>query len=101
MQEDILTGVLIEETWLTLEQISAASRIEPAWLLAHAEEGLFPQAERISGMWRFSGAAALRAQRMHRIERDFDAIPELAALVADMQEELDAMRTQLHLLRKP
>ena len=101
MQEDILSGVLIDEAWLTLEQLAAACRVEPAWLLAHAEEGLLPQAERLSETWRFSDKTVLRAQRMYRVEHDFDAIPELAALVADMQEEMDAMRTQLYLLRKP
>jgi chaperone modulatory protein CbpM len=32
---------------------------------------------------------------MRQIERDFDAAPELAALVADLLEEMDALRTQL------
>jgi len=32
---------------------------------------------------------------MHRIERDFDAAPELAALVADLLEELEALRARL------
>lgn len=32
---------------------------------------------------------------MLQIERDFDAAPELAALVADLLEELDRLRAQL------
>jgi chaperone modulatory protein CbpM len=32
---------------------------------------------------------------MHRIERSFDAAPELAALVADLLEELEALRARL------
>jgi chaperone modulatory protein CbpM len=32
---------------------------------------------------------------MRRIERDFDAVPELAALVADLEEEIDALRARL------
>jgi chaperone modulatory protein CbpM len=46
-------------------------------------------------VWRFSSACLLRARRMHQIERDFDAVPELAALVADMLEEMDALRARL------
>jgi len=38
-----------------------------------------------------------RARRMRTLERDFDAVPELAALVADLLEERDALRA--HLLR--
>ena len=32
---------------------------------------------------------------MRAIERDFDAVPELAALVADMLEEVDLLRARL------
>lgn len=32
---------------------------------------------------------------MYQIERDFDAVPELAALVADLLEEMDELRVRL------
>jgi chaperone modulatory protein CbpM len=32
---------------------------------------------------------------MARLERDFDAVPELAALVADLEDELAAVRARL------
>lgn len=94
-KEDILIGSLLEETWLTVEQIAALSATEPQWLLAQLEAGLIPQAVSVAGVWRFSGTALARARRMRQIERDFDAVPELAALVADMLEELDTLRAQL------
>lgn len=90
--DDILTGSLMEASWLTLEQVAAACRVEPDWLARHIDEGLFPHVESIAGTWRFSGASLVRARRMRQIERDFDAVPELAALVADLLEELDALR---------
>lgn len=92
--DDILIGSLLEESWLTLEQLAAACLVEPAWLLRHIEEGLFPHAECVAGTWRFSGASLLRARRMRQLERDFDAVPELAALVADMLEEIDSLRSR-------
>ena len=99
-EEDILMGSLMEDSWLTLEQVAAACAVEPAWLVCHLEEGLFPHAESVAGVWRFSGPALLRARRMRQMERDFDAVPELAALVADMLEEMDELRTQLRCLGK-
>lgn len=93
--DDILTGALLEDCWLTLEQVAAACDAEPDWLLRHLDEGLLPQAESVAGVWRLSTAGLLRARRMRRIERDFDAVPELAALVADLLEELDALRARL------
>lgn len=93
--DEILIGTLMEDSWLTLEQVAAACRVEPAWLIRHLDAGLFPHAESVAGIWRFSGAALARARRMRQIERDFDAVPELAALVADLLEEMDALRARL------
>lgn len=98
--DEILVGCLMEDSWLTLEQIAAACAVEPAWLLRHIDEGLFPRAESVAGVWRFSGASLLRARRMRQMERDFDAVPELAALVADLLEEVDAMREQLRRIER-
>lgn len=93
--DDIVSGSLMEDSWLALEQVAAACGVEPAWLLRHLEEGLFPLAESVAGTWRFSGVCLLRARRMRQLERDFDAVPELAALVADLLDELDEMRARL------
>lgn len=94
-EEDILIGSLMEETWLTLEQVAAACTVEPGWLLRHIKDGLFPHAESVAGVWRFSGPALQRARRMRQLERDFEAVPELAALVADLLEEMDTLRARL------
>ncbi|MHB1084037.1 MAG: chaperone modulator CbpM [Thiobacillus sp.] len=93
--DDILIGSLMDDSWLTLEQVAAACRVEPVWLIHHIEDGFFPHAESVAGTWRFSGVSLLRARRMRQLERDFDAVPELAALMADLLEELDVLRTQL------
>lgn len=93
--DDLLIGTLLEESWLTLEQLAAACQVEPDWLLHHIDDGFFPDVQQMTGIWRFSANMVLRARRMRQLERDFDAVPELAALVADMLEEMDAMRERL------
>lgn len=93
--DDVFEGQLLEDAWLTLEQVASACAAEPEWLLRHLEEGLLPQARSEAGVWRLSGVVLVRARRMRRIERDFDAVPEMAALVADMLEEMDALRARL------
>ncbi len=93
-KEDFLVGSLLDDSWLTLEQMAAACTVEPDWLICHIEEGLFPHAECLAGSWRFSSASLRRAQRMRQLERDFEAGPELAALVADLLEEMDELRAQ-------
>lgn len=94
-EREALEGQLLEEAWLTLEQVAAACPVEPEWLTRHLEEGYFPQARSVAGVWRFSTASLARARRMRRLERDFDAVPEMAALVADLLEEMDELRARL------
>lgn len=93
--EDCLIGSPLDDGGLSLEQVAAAGMVEPAWLLARLEEGLFPHAASVAGVWHFSATAILRARRMYQLERDFDAVPELAALVADLHEEIEQLRVEL------
>jgi chaperone modulatory protein CbpM len=95
LDEDILIGSLMEDSWLTIEQAAKACSVDPDWLLGHIQEGLFPHAESVAGVWRFSAASILRARRMRDLERNFEAVPELAALMADLLEELDCLRARL------
>ncbi|MDM7322956.1 MAG: chaperone modulator CbpM [Gammaproteobacteria bacterium] len=97
-EDDVLIGTLLSDGGLTLEQMAAACNVEADWLLARLEAGLFPHAESVDGVWRFAEDAIIRARRMHSLERDFDAVPELAALVADLLEEMDRLRRRLHCL---
>ncbi|MBT9568484.1 MAG: MerR family transcriptional regulator [Thiobacillus sp.] len=92
---ETLTGTLLDDADLTLEQVATACLVEPAWLIGHIEADLFPQVEHVAGRWCFTPAALVRARRMHALERDFDAVPELAALMADLLEEMDTLRTRL------
>lgn len=98
-QDEIYVGVLVEESWLPLEQVAAACAVEPAWLVHRIEQGLLPGATSISGTWHLSTNSLQRARRMHQVERDFDAVPELAALVGDMLDELDTLRRKLRQLQ--
>ena len=86
---------ILEDACLTLEQLCAACALERDWLIRHVEEGLIPVSGTVVTEWRFTTAHLARARRMREIERAFDAVPELAALVADMLEEMDELRARL------
>ena len=66
--------------------------------LGRIAEGLVPPPERMGGIWRLSGTMVARIRRTRQVERDFDAFPELAALVADLLEEMDDLRAQIRRL---
>ena len=86
---------ILEGTCLTLEQLCAAAALDRDWLVRHVEEGLIPASGTLVAEWRFSVVHVTRARRMHEIERTYEAAPELAALVADLLEELDELRARL------
>jgi chaperone modulatory protein CbpM len=92
MDRELATGVLLEEACLTVEQVASACAVETAWVVRLVHEGLFAPMGGQEAEWRFGSAALTRARRIRDIERTFDAVPELAALVADMLEELDELR---------
>lgn len=92
---EIMFTAIVEDTYLTVEQLATLCAVEPEWVLQHIEDGLLSPAKFESGGWCFSSVELTRAKRIVAIERNFDALPELAALVADMQEEMDQLRRQL------
>ena len=85
--------------FLTLEQLCSVCALERDWLVVRVREGLVPvtgAAESDSDLeWRFTTTTLARVRRMREIERTYDAAPELAALVADLLEEMDALRARL------
>lgn len=85
---------------LTLEQLCSVCALERDWLVVRVREGLIPaigdaDANSPNPAWRFSTTTLSRVRRMREIEKSYDAVPELAALVADMLEEMDALRARL------
>jgi len=80
-----------DEELLTLEELVVVCAVTRQWVRERVEEGLLPAAPE----WRFSAVAVRRARRMFALERDFDAAPELAALMADLLDELDELRARL------
>jgi len=94
-EDEILAGTLLSETALTLEELACACSVSTTWVVQHVQEGAFRVSGAGASEWRFGSRDLGRARRIRALERDFDAAPELAALVADMLEELDALRARL------
>ena len=80
---------------LTLEQLCSVCALERDWLVVRVREGLIPASGDSDTEWRFTTTTLARVRRMREIEKSYDAVPELAALVADMLEEMDALRARL------
>jgi chaperone modulatory protein CbpM len=94
-QDDIVTGVVLDEVALTLEDLARACAVEPQWIVERVEAGLLTSASLTAVEWRFASADLARARRLAALERDFEANQELAALVVDLIEEVGRLKARL------
>ncbi|MCO5099006.1 MAG: MerR family transcriptional regulator [Rhodocyclaceae bacterium] len=96
MSDEILDGVLLDESLLlTCEELAHACGGRVEWVSVHVQAGALPASGDAPAEWRFGSRDLRRALQMRALERDFEALPELAALVIDLQEELARLRARL------
>ncbi|MFN3298439.1 chaperone modulator CbpM [Caldimonas sp.] len=96
MSRDVRPAVGPEEALLDLETLCRCALVSPEWVLERVHRGLIVQASgECASAWRFDAATLRRVRCMVHLERHFDAVPELAALVADLHDEIDALRRRL------
>lgn len=91
-----LSGEVLDSAGLTLEELARACAVEPEWVVQRVRSGiLLDDAADQPGAWRFGSVELVRARRLLRVEADFDAGDELAALVVDLCEEVRRLRARL------
>ncbi len=96
---DTLTGVLIDEVALDLDELARACSVEPDWVVRHVQAGVLGTAPALEvTQWRFRSGDLARARRLLELERHFDADQELAALVIDLADEVRRLRARLRIL---
>jgi chaperone modulatory protein CbpM len=87
---------LLDDPTLDLAALCRLAGVAEPWLRERVTLGLLGAGEtEPPERWRFDFVDLRRVRRMAGLERDFDAVPELAALVFDLEEELAAMRARL------
>lgn len=94
-REKLLSGALLEEDALDVQELASACAVGREWVVEHVQAGLLSYASSSGGEMRFASAQLIRARRMAATERSFDANQELAALVADLIEEVEQLRREL------
>jgi len=95
--DNALAELLDEQARLTLDDLARSCCMAPGWVAERLQAGLL-QGEQSDGRWLFASATMVRARRLARLESTFDADPELAALTADLIEEVTALRQRLQQL---
>jgi len=85
---------IIEDNSLCTHDIARLCNVSPQWVIEHVEQDIL-HAQNRDGTYYFSTAMVWRARTIADLEDKFDADPQLAALVADLTEELHLLRNRL------
>ncbi|OOO01851.1 MAG: Chaperone modulatory protein CbpM [Chromatiales bacterium USCg_Taylor] len=96
MDTDIVTGILVSEQGaLSLEEMVEACGTEVEWIVELVEVGVLSPEGPDETAWRFGALDLLRARRLARLERDFAASAEAAAVILDLLDEIERLRACL------
>jgi chaperone modulatory protein CbpM len=100
MQEhESVSGTLVDEAALSLDELARACQVEPDWVVRHVQAGVLGGTTQVQvTSLRFRSGDLARARKLLSIERDFDANEQLAALVIDLGDEIRRLRARLHAL---
>ncbi|MDO4637714.1 MAG: MerR family transcriptional regulator [Lautropia sp.] len=105
IQENMDGYELLEHHTLSITQFAHACNVSETWVTDHVRSGVVPLTEQLAPensdvrAWRFPGHGIMRTRRIADLERIFDADPQLAAMTADLLEEVQQLRTLLRILR--
>lgn len=94
--QEPLTGIVIgEEGALTIEELARACRAEAQWVSELVAGGVLAPHGHEAPAWRFRAADLRCALRIARLQRDFGASLEAAAVMLDLLDEIERLRTRL------
>ena len=94
-----LTGVLLDDVALTLDELARACEVEPEWVIRHVKAGVLGEDDAVAiTTVRFRSGDLVRARRLRNLEQAFDANEDIAALVLDLGDEIHRLRTRLRVL---
>jgi chaperone modulatory protein CbpM len=94
-----LSGVLLDESALSLDELARACQVEPDWVVRHVQAGVLGGDGSVQvTTLQFRSVDLDRARRLLSVERDFDANEDLAGLVIDLADEVRRLRARLHVL---
>jgi chaperone modulatory protein CbpM len=96
MENEILTGSVVgDEGVLALEELARACGAEVEWIVELVAVGVLAPEGRETTDWRFRAADLTCARRVARLQRDFGASMEAAAVMIDLLKQVDQLHARL------
>ena len=85
---------LLDDQMLELREVARICCVNQQWLVERIEQEVIQPVVR-DDTYYFTSATVLRIEQVIHVEQTYDADPQLAALVADLTEEVQALRREL------
>ena len=99
MKEDLLTGDILDEHHeLSLRELCRVCSLDTMRIVEFVDEGILKPRGRIQATWRFSTVTIQIVQRTVRLQRDLDINLAGVALVLDLMEEIEQLRSRVEVL---
>jgi chaperone modulatory protein CbpM len=94
--QEILTGIVIgDEDARSIEEVARACQVESQWVCELVAEGVLDPDGHGASAWRFRAADLRCALRIARLQRDFGASLDAAAVMLELLDEIERLRTRL------
>lgn len=90
--------IVEEEVQFTLIELGRACSADTQQLIALVDEGVLTPIGEAPPLWRFDGSSLRRARAALRLTRDLELTAAGAAMVLDLLDEIDALRSRLQRL---
>lgn len=95
-QSLVVQSVVVEQSLhFSLVELCQACSAEAGQLMALVEEGVLEPAGAGPQDWRFAGPSLRRAHAALRLARDLELSPAATALVLDLLDEIEALKSRL------
>ncbi len=82
----------------TLENLCQSCNVDADWIVALVEHGVVEPAGQSRLDWQFESVSVVRVAKAKRLERDLNLNPPGVALVLDLLDEIDQLRSRLRSL---
>lgn len=93
-----LTGIILEETQLTLGEISRSCAVHAEYIIELVDEGVLAPVGAEPRYWRFTGAQMRRAVVALRLQRDLGLNLAGVALALQLLDEVSELRSRLNVI---
>lgn len=96
MTQDVIDGMIVEDDMeFSLGELSHICAVNAEWIISLVEEGILEPVDITSQQWRFRGVCLRRVRIIQRLQKDLDVNLAGAALVLQLLEEIEILRTHL------